>query len=101
MTYPGYEHIRWNATVVAIEPERLFSFRWHPYAIDPDVDYSAEPTTLVEFRLEPNGSGTILTVTESGFDAIPEGRRLGAFRMNDRGWAMQMTNIERHVDYPG
>jgi uncharacterized protein YndB with AHSA1/START domain len=101
MTYPGYEHIRWNATVAAIEPERLFSFRWHPYAIDPDVDYSGEPTTLVEFRLEPNGSGSILTVTESGFAAIPEGRRFEALRMNDRGWTMQMTNIERHVDQRG
>lgn len=101
MTYPGYEHIRWNATVEAIDPERLFSFRWHPYAIDPNVDYSSEPTTLVEFQLEPSGNGTILSVTESGFDAIPEGRRFDAFRMNERGWAMQMTNIERHVDQPG
>jgi len=95
--YPGYEHLTWEATVEAIEPERLFSFRWHPYAIDPKVDYSGEPTTLVEFRLEAVEGGTMLTVTESGFDAIPEHRRAEAFRMNDRGWAIQVENIARHV----
>jgi hypothetical protein len=81
-----------------MEPERLFSFTWRPYAIDHDVDYSHEPKTLVEFRLEPTGAGTILTVTESGFDGIPKERRSEAFRMNERGWEAQMTNIERHVE---
>jgi uncharacterized protein YndB with AHSA1/START domain len=94
----GYEHLTWEATVEAMEPERLFSFRWHPYAIDPNVDYSGEPTTLVEIRLEPANGGTILYLTESGFDAVPEHRRAEAFRMNERGWAEQMTNIQRYVE---
>ena len=100
MTYPGYEHIVWEATVEAMEPERLFSFRWHPYAIDPNTDYSSELTTLVEFRLEPKGEGTMLSLTESGFDRIPQHRRFEAFRMNERGWGIQMTNIAQHVDQP-
>jgi len=97
ITYPGYEHIQWEAVVRAMEPERLFSFTWHPYAVDPGVDYSSEPPTLVEFRLEPTAGGTLLVLTESGFDAIPAGRRLEAFRMNDGGWTQQMKNIESHV----
>jgi uncharacterized protein YndB with AHSA1/START domain len=101
VAYPGYEHLRWEATVVAMEPERLFSFTWHPYAIDPKIDYSAEPVTLVEFRLEPKGNATVLTVTEAGFDAIPKERRFEAFRMNDQGWAIQMTNIAQHVAAAG
>jgi len=88
ITYPGYEHL---------EPERLFSFNWHPYAVDPKADYSKEPPTLVEFRLEPTATGTRLYLTESGFDALPPGRRDEAFRMNAGGWAEQMKNIERHV----
>lgn len=98
ITYAGYEHVTWQATVTKMEPERLFAFTWHPYAIDPAMDYSSEPTTLVEFRLEPNGEGTTLFLTETGFDAIPQHRRFEAFRMNDRGWATQMTNIAHHVD---
>jgi uncharacterized protein YndB with AHSA1/START domain len=100
ITYPGYEHYKWEATVQKMEPEQLFSFTWHPYAIDPAVDYSQESTTLVEFRLEPKDGGTLLILTESGFDAIPKERRFEAFRMNDNGWAIQMTNIERHVAQP-
>ena len=80
-----------------MEPERLFSFTWHPYAVDPKVDYSKETPTLVEFRLEKTASGTLLLVTESGFDKIPADRRLEAFRKNDGGWAQQMKNIESHV----
>jgi uncharacterized protein YndB with AHSA1/START domain len=95
--HPGYEHLTWEATVEAVEPERLFSFRWHPYAVDPKADYSGEPTTLVEFRLEAAAEGSVLTVTESGFDAIPAHRRAEAFRMNDRGWPSQIENIARHV----
>jgi hypothetical protein len=83
-----------------MEPERLFSFTWHPYAIDPKADYSKEPTTLVEFRLEPKGGGTVLVLTESGFEAIPKDRQPEAFRMNDQGWTAQMKNIERHVARP-
>jgi uncharacterized protein YndB with AHSA1/START domain len=97
IAYPGYEHLKWEATVQEMEPERLFSFTWHPYAVDPKADYSSEPTTLVTFRLEPKDDGVVLHLTESGFDAIPEGRRFEAFRMNEGGWSTQMTNIARHV----
>ena len=98
ITYPGYEHLVWEATVKAMEPERYFAFTWHPYAIDPKVDYSKEPPTLVEFRLEPKDGGTMLYLTESGFEGVLEGRRPEAFRMNDGGWTQQMKNIEQHVD---
>jgi uncharacterized protein YndB with AHSA1/START domain len=97
VTYPGYEHLKWEAVVKAMEPERLFSFTWHPAAVDPKVDYSKEPQTLVEFRLEKTAEGTRLTVTESGFDKLPAGRRPEAFRMNEGGWAEQMKNIEGYV----
>ena len=97
ITYPGYEHLVLEVTVEKMEPERLFSFHWHPYAIDPKVDYSKEKPTLVEFRLEKTAGGTRLTVTESGFDAIPAARRDEAFRMNSGGWAEQMKNIEAYV----
>jgi uncharacterized protein YndB with AHSA1/START domain len=97
ITYPGYEHLNWEAIVQKMEPERLFSFKWHPYAIDPAIDYTKEPPTLVEFRLEPKDGGTLLVFIESGFDAIPKDRRFEAFRMNDNGWTIQMSNIERHV----
>jgi uncharacterized protein YndB with AHSA1/START domain len=100
ITYPGYEHLQWRARVQEMVPERLFSFTWHPYAVDPQMDYSGEPPTLVEFRLEPHGQGTRLTVIESGFDRIPAHRREEAFRMNEGGWTMQMENIRRHVDGP-
>lgn len=95
--YPGYEHLTWEAIVKKMEPEKLFSFTWHPYAVDPKQDYSSEPATLVEFRLEPKGSGTLLTLTESGFDALPKDRAFEAFRSNEGGWTEQMKNIERHV----
>jgi len=97
ITYPGYEHVTWRGVVQKIEPEHLFAFTWHPYAIDPKVDYSGETPTLVEFRLEKSPAGTLLILTESGFDKIPEGRRFEAFRMNDGGWSAQMKNIESHV----
>jgi uncharacterized protein YndB with AHSA1/START domain len=97
ITTPGYEHLIMDVTIERVDPERLLSLRWHPYAIEPGVDYSGEPTTLVEFRLEHAAGGTRLTVTESGFDRIPVSRRAEAFRMNDQGWAEQMKNIERHV----
>jgi uncharacterized protein YndB with AHSA1/START domain len=97
ITYPGYEHLKWEAVVRKIEPERYFSFTWHPYAIDPKADYSNEPPTLVEFRLTPITTGTLLVVKESGFDKLPAGRRAEAYRMNEGGWTEQMKNIERHV----
>ena len=98
ITYPGYEHVQWEAVVQKIEPERLFSYTWHPYAIDPKVDYSSEPQTLVEFQLEKTANGTRLTITESGFEKLQDDkRRLEAFRMNDGGWTEQVRNIEAHV----
>jgi uncharacterized protein YndB with AHSA1/START domain len=97
ITHPGYEHVTLEMQVERVEPERYFSYRWHPYAIDPAVDYSAEPTTLVEFILEEIEGGTALTIVESGFDRIPPARRAEAFRMNDQGWAGEIKNIERHV----
>lgn len=97
ITHPGYEHLVWDVLIERIEPERLLSFRWHPYAVDPDTDYSHEPTTLVEFTLEEVAGGTVLRVVESGFDAIPLARREEAFRMNSGGWDAQMKNIEAHV----
>ena len=97
ITHPGYEHATMEIVIERIEPETYFSYRWHPYAIDPKVDYSSEPTTLVEFRLEPATDGTVLTITESGFDRIPLARRAEAFRMNEGGWTGQVRNIERHV----
>src|SRR3982074_1770580 len=71
ITYPGYEHVKWEAIVQKIEPEHLFSFTWHPYAIDPKIDYSNEPSTLVEFILQKIPDGTLLTVSETGFENIP------------------------------
>ncbi|MGH8221972.1 MAG: SRPBCC family protein [Woeseiaceae bacterium] len=97
ITYPGYEHVEWEAVVQRMEPERLFTFTWHPYAIDPDTDYSKETPTLVEFRLEEVNGGTLLLLSESGFENVPEDRRAEAFRMNDGGWTEQMQNIAGHV----
>ena len=95
ITYPGYEGLKLEIAVERIEPERFFSYRWHPG--DPKHDYRAEPMTLVEFTLEEVPEGTRLTVVESGFDELPPGRRDEAFRMNEGGWAEQIGNIERHV----
>jgi len=95
--HPGYEHVTLEIEIERMDPEKLFSYRWHPYAVDPKVDYASEPTTLVEFRLNSTPEGTQLTVVESGFDRIPIARRSEAFRMNDGGWTGQMKNIERHV----
>jgi uncharacterized protein YndB with AHSA1/START domain len=97
LTYPGYEHLVMEVVVQKMEPDRLFSFHWHPYAVDPKVDYSKEPPTLVEFELRKTTTGTLLLVSESGFDAIPASRRDQAFRMNSGGWAAQVKNIEAHV----
>jgi len=100
IAYPGYEHLTMDMQIEQIEPEQYFSYRWHPYAIDPTIDYSSEPTTLVEFRLAEADGGTLLTIVESGFDQIPLARRAEAFRMNDGGWTQQAQNIERHVSQP-
>jgi len=94
---PGYEHVRIEFLVQKLEPERYFSYHWHPYAIDPAVDYSAETPTLVEFTLQETGGETLLTVTESGFAKLPPHRRDEAFRMNEGGWEDQLENIAAHV----
>lgn len=97
ITHPGYEHLVMELVPRKMDPERLFSFDWHPYAVDPKVDYSKEPPTRVEFRLEKTLAGTLLTVTESGFDAIPPARRDEAFRMNNEGWEAQLNNVKSHL----
>jgi uncharacterized protein YndB with AHSA1/START domain len=96
-TYPGYEGKPFEMQVERIDPEHYLAFRWHPYAVDPSIDYSKEPTTLVEFRLDDVSDGTQLTVIESGFDRIPLSRRAEAFQRNDGGWTEQMRSIERYV----
>jgi uncharacterized protein YndB with AHSA1/START domain len=87
-------------TIEQVEPERLFSFRWHPFAIERDVDYSAEPTTLVTFTLEEEADGVLLTVIESGFDRIPLARRAQAFSANDGGWSIMVKVLEEHLVQP-
>ena len=98
ITNPKYEHIQFEMEIERIEPQNFFSYRWHPYAIDPKTDYSTEPTTLVEFRLQEVKDGTELTITETGFDRIPASRRAEAFRMNDNGWAGQAKQIAAYVE---
>lgn len=97
MTYPGYEHVGWRATVTRMEAPHFFAFTW-PHPEDMAGDPSGAPTTLVEFRLEEAGAGTRLTVVESGFEALPAGRRAEAMRSNEGGWTEQMTNIQAHVE---
>jgi uncharacterized protein YndB with AHSA1/START domain len=98
VTHPGYEHVWFDVVVERVEPKGLLSFRWHPYAVDPAVDYTKEEPTLVTFTLkDAPGNATLLTVAESGFDKVPPHRRAEAFRMNSGGWEAQMDNIVRHV----
>jgi uncharacterized protein YndB with AHSA1/START domain len=97
LAIPGYEKYELEVVVRAMEPERLFAYHWHPYALDESIDYSKEEPTLVEFRLEKTDAGTLLLISESGFDRIPAGRRAEAFRMNEGGWSGQIKNIEKHL----
>jgi len=97
LTITGYEHVSLEMQVERIEPEGYFSYRWHPYPMNPEVDYSAEPTTLVEFRLEETAGGTAVTITESGFDRLPSSRRAEAFRMNEAGWTGQSKKLASYV----
>jgi uncharacterized protein YndB with AHSA1/START domain len=97
ITYPGYEHMEFELLVEALEPERRFTFRWHPNAIEPGVDYTKEPTTQVTFTLEDAEGGTLLRVVESGFDSIPLERRADALKSNESGWSEQMRNIETYL----
>jgi uncharacterized protein YndB with AHSA1/START domain len=100
VTYPGYEHLTMELSIERVVPEQLLSWRWHPAAIDPKVDYSKEPKTLVVFELQEVDGGTMLTVVESGLDKIPLARRADVFRMNSSGWDQQMENIKKHVVKP-
>ena len=97
ITISGYEHVVFDVVIERVEPEELLSFRWHPYAIDPAIDYSKEERTLVTFELKEAEGGTLLSVVEAGVDNIPPHRSLDAFRMNTGGWEDQMKNIEKHV----
>jgi uncharacterized protein YndB with AHSA1/START domain len=96
-TYPGYEGHKFDVVVQKVEPERLFSFTWHPYSVDPKIDYSKEPPTLVEFKLEQTEDGTVVLLSESGFEKVPEGRRLEAFRKNDEGWTEMIESLANYV----
>lgn len=97
----GHESMTIEFAVVSMEAERYFSYHWHPFAVDPKKDYSQEAPTLVEFRLEPTATGTLLVVIESGFDSVPAERRAEAFRMHAEGWTKQLVNIEGYVCHPG
>jgi uncharacterized protein YndB with AHSA1/START domain len=98
-SYPGYEGMRWEANIVAMDQERLFAFEWCPYEHDDYRDFASAPKTLVEFRLEPTEKGTRLAITESGFENIPDGKwRVDAIRSNTQGWDIQAENIARHVE---
>jgi uncharacterized protein YndB with AHSA1/START domain len=97
VTTPGYEHLEFDMHVESVEPTRRFAFRWCPHVLDADVDPRNEPTTLVEFELEPAADGTLLTVRETGWEAIPEWVRAESFGRNERGWGEQMDNVARHV----
>ena len=95
---PGHGNMTIEIAIERMDPETRMSYRWHPYPVEPGVDYSSEPTTLVEFQLEEVAEGTRVRVVESGFDRIPLARRAEAFRMNDAGWAEQLENIARYVE---
>ena len=97
MTYPGYEHYPWLATVERMDQERLFSFRWHDFDEKSGVDVADQPTTLVEFRLDAIANGTRLSIRESGFASIPNPRRLEILRGNTEGWNIQAQNIAAYV----
>ena len=97
-TQEPYRGVAFEFAIDRIEPMRLFSFRWHPYAVEPGVDYSKEPSTLVVFELQEAAGGTMLTITESGFDRIPIERRAKAFASNDEGWTAQTRLIEKYLD---
>jgi uncharacterized protein YndB with AHSA1/START domain len=88
---------KFEITIEQMEPERLFSFRWHPHAVDAKVDYSAEPATLIVFTLEEKPEGILLTVSESGFDKIPLTRRAEAFKANEQGWEVMIKVVEEYL----
>jgi uncharacterized protein YndB with AHSA1/START domain len=97
ITIAGYEHVLFDVVIERVEPETFLSWRWHPYAVDPAVDYGKEEPTLVTFTLKDVPEGTLLETSESGFDKVPPHRRMEAFRMNTGGWEGQLQNIRRHA----
>jgi uncharacterized protein YndB with AHSA1/START domain len=98
LTHGGHEHIFFDVLIERIEPQEALSFHWHPYAVDPAIDYSQEQPTLVTFTLkDAPGDGILLTVIESGFDKVPPQRRRQAFEMNSGGWEAQLKNVARHA----
>ena len=97
VTHPGYEHLTFEVLIERMEPERMLSWRWRPGAVQDEADFAAAPTTVVTFKLEDAEGGTLVSVVESGFDALPPDRRLAAFRENTEGWEAQMKAIEKHV----
>lgn len=96
-----YDGLKFDFSIDRIEPMDLLSYRWHPFAVDRDADYSMEPMTLIVFELEDAPGGTRLTVTESGFDKIPLARRAKAFAANEGGWGEQLQNIEKYLARSG
>lgn len=98
LTISGCENLNWEVEIVSMEEPRYLAFKWHPNAVDPDIDYTEEEPTLVEFTLEPTAAGSRLTVVESGFDALPAGRRADAMRQNDKGWTFQMDRIKAYAE---
>lgn len=97
ITIEGFTHVPWNSTIKAMEEPSYFAYTWHPYAVDPDVDYSGEPETLVEFWLEESDGQTSVRVRETGFDNLPPHRIADALRANTHGWGAQLENIKKHV----
>jgi uncharacterized protein YndB with AHSA1/START domain len=95
----AYEGVAFEIIVEQLEPEKVFSFRWHPGAVEPDIDYSSEPSTLVAFSLEEVADGVLLTVTESGFDRIPLARRARVFSMNEQGWSIQVKLVAKYLGH--
>jgi uncharacterized protein YndB with AHSA1/START domain len=101
VTHPGMEHLTWQAVIESVEPPRLLTWRWHPAGIDPDIDYSMEPTTLVSFRLEAVAEGTMVRLVESGFDEIPLERRAQAFAGNEEGWSIVLESARQRLESGG
>jgi len=98
MTIEGFTHVPWNSTIKAMEEPGYFAYTWHPYAVDPEVDYSGEPETLVEFWLEETSGTTSVKVRETGFDNLPPHRIADALRANTHGWEHQLENIKKHAE---
>jgi uncharacterized protein YndB with AHSA1/START domain len=95
---PNFKGMKMELAIDRVEPESFFSWRWHPYAVDPKVDYSKETPTLVTFELSEKAGVTTVVITESGFDKIPKHRQPDAFRMNGDGWSIQAERIRDYVE---